>query len=101
MHDDTWAIKNPRGEKVGTIKKLIIDSKTRQITYADLALSESNHVVRIPWSMITVKSHDLFLSLTKEELIASSPSSSHCHEPTEPVSLEVTMTTMGIARPRK
>ncbi|MGH7233052.1 MAG: PRC-barrel domain-containing protein [Nitrospiraceae bacterium] len=99
MIHETWTVKNRSGKKLGSIKKLIIDSKTRQIAYADLTLSDTNQVVRIPWGLLAVKNHGILLKATKEEITAAL-SLAH-DEGSEPVTLEVTMTATGRIRQEK
>ena len=100
MSQESWTVKNETGKKLGFVKKLIIDSNTRQIAYADLLLAETGQVVRIPWSLLAVKDHGILLKATKEEIqTALSPVQSE--EIPEPVTLEVTMTAPGRIRQGK
>ena len=50
MNTQTWTVKKPGGEDLGCIRKLIIDSHTRQLTFADIALTQTNQLVRLPWT---------------------------------------------------
>jgi hypothetical protein len=90
MSHAAWTVKSMNGKKLGFIKKLIIDSRTRQIAYADLAL-ESSDIIRIPWNILAVKNHGILLKVTKKEL-AAALSTARFEELPEPVTLEVTMT---------
>ena len=100
MNHDTWTVKNLSGKKLGYVKKLIIDSKTRQIAYADLILSATNQAVRIPWSLLAVKNHGILLKATREELTAVL-SPAHPETLPDPVTLEVTLTAPGKIREKK
>jgi hypothetical protein len=100
MNHEAWTVKNRSGKKLGYVKKLIIDSKTRQIAYADLILSDTHQAVRIPWSLLAVKNHGIILKATREELMAVL-SPAHLDELPGPVILEVTLTTPGKIRQKK
>ena len=100
MSHEAWTVKNLSGKKLGYVKKLIIDSKTKQIAYADLVLSDTNQTVRIPWSLLAVKNHGILLKATREELTAVL-SSVHREDLPDPVTLEVTLTTPGKIRQKK
>ena len=63
MHTQTWTVKKPGGEDLGSIRKLIIDSHTRQLTFADVALNQTNQVVRLPWKELEVRHDGIFLKL--------------------------------------
>ena len=49
MRTEQWIVKKPSGEEWGLIKRLVLDSATRQITYADVIIGETGRLVRVPW----------------------------------------------------
>jgi hypothetical protein len=61
MHLKSWIVKKAGGEDWGCIKKLLIDSRTRQLSYADVALNQNNQIVRVPWSELEVRQEGIFL----------------------------------------
>lgn len=75
MKGQTWTVKKSGGEDVGCIRKLIIDSHTRQLTFADIALAQTNQLVRIPWEHLDVRQDGIFLKLSDQSLTASQPPS--------------------------
>jgi hypothetical protein len=66
MSAEHWIVRNPSGEEWGIIKRLIIDSTTRQITYADVILGETGRLIQVPWESLTVQKEWLILSMPEE-----------------------------------
>jgi hypothetical protein len=64
MNMDAWIVKKAGGEELGSIRKLIIDSNTRQLSYADVALTQTNQLVRLPWTELDVRHEGIFLKPT-------------------------------------
>src|SRR5687768_18470943 len=64
MNMGTWIVKNAGGEELGSIRKLMIDSNTRQLSYADMALTQTNQLVRLPWTELDVRHEGIFLKST-------------------------------------
>ncbi len=67
-------VKNKKGETLGTIEKLMKDSKTRKIQYAVIELEETKDQVPVQWSQFKQKEGHLTLNASKKDLypIASS-----------------------------
>lgn len=63
MSAEHWIVRKPSGEEWGIIKRLIIDSTTRQITYADVILGETGRLIQVPWESLTVQKEWLILSM--------------------------------------
>lgn len=80
MSDECWAVKDARGEDLGTIKKFILDSRTRQISYADIVLAHTNQLVRVPWNVFEVADGLIRLRTTKP--FPAAPS--HCEYAASP-----------------
>lgn len=75
MKTETWTVKKTGGEELGYIRKLIIDSNTRELSYADVALAQSNRIVRLPWTEFDVRHEGIFLKSADASLMkAVSPS---------------------------
>jgi len=77
MDVQQWVVKKPGGEEWGLIKRLIIDSSTRQISYADVSLVESGGVVRVPWESFEVRNELITLTIPEgqvHESMVSAPS---------------------------
>lgn len=49
MHIETWIVRTLVGEEWGFIKRLILDSTTRQISHADVIVAGTGRIIRIPW----------------------------------------------------
>lgn len=64
MNMGTWIVKTAGGEELGSIRKLMIDSNTRQLSYADVALTQTNQLVRLPWNELDVRHEGIFLKST-------------------------------------
>ncbi len=75
MNLDNWTVKRAGGEELGCIRKLMIDTNTRQLSYADVALTHTNRLVRLPWTELDVRHDGIFLKSTRMPLVtATSPS---------------------------
>jgi hypothetical protein len=68
MGAEHWIVRKPSGEEWGIIKRLIIDSTTRQITYADVILGETGRLIQVPWESLTVQKEWLILSMPEERI---------------------------------
>jgi hypothetical protein len=77
MNMDTWIVKKAGGEELGSIRKLIIDSNTRQLSYADVALTQTNQLVRLPWTELDVRHEGIFLKSTHLPLVNAVNCPSH------------------------
>jgi hypothetical protein len=63
MSTETWVVKTPGGEEWGFVKRLILDSVTRQISHADVVLSGTGRLIRIPWESFEVQSDGIKLGI--------------------------------------
>ena len=61
MHTEDWVVKKPGGEEWGRIRNLIIDSNSRQLSHADVAVIQTNQLVRLPWTDMEVTHEGIFL----------------------------------------
>jgi hypothetical protein len=61
MSREDWVVKKLCGEEWGSIRNLIIDSDSRQLSYADVALTQTNEVVRLPWTDLEITHEGIFL----------------------------------------
>lgn len=61
-------VKNQQGETLGTIEKLLKDTKTGKIEYAVLELADSKYHLPLQWSLFKQQGDKLLLKATKEEL---------------------------------
>ena len=92
MDHQTWTVKNLKGKKLGSIKKLIIDSTTRQIAYADVTVGDGPHTIRIPWRLLVINKHGILLKATHQELAEALSRSTTIHGA---VTLEVAIASEG------
>ena len=76
MSIDSWVVRTLEGEEWGFIKRLIMDSVTRQIRHADVVIVDTGKIVRIPWERFQLKQEDIRLAADHRELNASSLESS-------------------------
>ncbi|HEX2056047.1 MAG TPA: PRC-barrel domain-containing protein [Nitrospiraceae bacterium] len=61
-------VKNPQGETLGTIEKLLKDPKTGKIEYAVLEVADTKFQLPLQWSLFKQQGDKLTLKATKEEL---------------------------------
>lgn len=92
MSAQTWKVKKVGGQDVGYIRKLIIDSHTRQLRYADVALTQTNQLVRVPWEELDVRHDGIFLKLDDLPLTPPMP---HSHNVNSLDTLEVPIPIQG------
>jgi hypothetical protein len=71
MSTENWIVKTLGGEEWGFVKRLIIDSVTRQITHADVILSETGRLMRIPWENFAVRDEGIILSMPEGQVNAN------------------------------
>jgi len=71
MSPEHWVVKTPTGEKCGYIKRLLIHSITKQITYADVILSATGQLARIPWEHLNVQGEQIMLSMPDDDVHAA------------------------------
>jgi len=64
------SVKSAKGEELGSIEELIMDSETKRIEYAMIKIGDTEQLKAFPWSSFKVdkKSGDVVLNMTKEQL---------------------------------
>ena len=92
MAIETWPVKRPDGTHWGSVTKLIIDAKTREISHADVLLENRHCVVRIAWSHFDVFNDAIVLRRDNPPIVAVLPPVSAAL--TEPTRLEVATETV-------
>ena len=65
MGSDNWIVSNRAGEEWGLITRLILDSVTRQINYADVVVIQTGHVARIPWEGFDIRPDGITLGMSE------------------------------------
>lgn len=70
MATDNWVVNNLAGEEWGLIKRLIFDSATRQINYADVVIVHSGHIARIPWDSFEMRDEAITLRVSEAQVAA-------------------------------
>ena len=63
MRSEHWIVSKPSGEEWGIIKRLIINSTTKQITHADMIVGDTGDLVRITWQSFNVQKERIILSI--------------------------------------
>ena len=59
MSTENWIVMTPGGAEWGFVKRLILDSGTKQISHADVILSETGRLIRPPWSVSSCRMMEL------------------------------------------
>lgn len=54
MSTENWIVKTAGGDEWGFVKRLILDSVTRQISHADVILADTGRLIRLPWESFDV-----------------------------------------------
>jgi hypothetical protein len=68
MSTENWIVNSLGGEEWGFIKRLIINSATRQISHADVILSETGRLIRIPWESFEVRDEGISLCMPEGQV---------------------------------
>jgi len=71
MLTENWIVKTLDGEEWGFVKRLIINSVTRQISHADVILSENGQLIRIPWESVEVRDKGIILRMPEGQVNAN------------------------------
>ena len=63
-------VKNPKGEDIGKLEQLIMDSETKRIEYAMISIGDTGQMKAYPWSSFKVNKEqgNVVLNVTKEQL---------------------------------
>jgi len=63
-------VKNPKGEEIGKLEQLIMDSETKRIEYAMISIGDTGQLKAYPWSSFKVNKEkgNVVLNVTKEQL---------------------------------
>jgi sporulation protein YlmC with PRC-barrel domain len=63
-------VKNPKGEDLGKLEQLIMDSETKRIEYAMISIGDTGQMKAYPWSSFKVNKEqgNVVLNVTKEQL---------------------------------
>jgi sporulation protein YlmC with PRC-barrel domain len=63
-------VKNPKGEELGKLEQLIMDSETKRIEYAMISIGDTGQLRAFPWSSFKVNKEQgtVILNMTKEQL---------------------------------
>lgn len=67
MSSESWIVKTVSGEEWGFVKRLILDSGTKQISHADVVLSDTGRLLRIPWESFEVQNDGIRLSVPERQ----------------------------------
>ncbi|HNA28351.1 MAG TPA: hypothetical protein PLI01_16205 [Nitrospira sp.] len=68
MGRDKWIVNNRAGEEWGLITRLILNSVTRQISYADVVVIQTGHVARIPWDGFEIREQGIILGMPETQV---------------------------------
>lgn len=63
-------VKSPKGEEIGKLEQLIMDSETKKIEYAMISLGDTGQMKAYPWSSFKVNKEqgNVVLNVTTEQL---------------------------------
>jgi len=75
MKNEPWAVKTRDKETWGNIKRLVIDPATKRIVAADVLLSHSGRLLRVPWENFRIVHQDIILRVPTNQVPAAAPKS--------------------------
>ena len=88
MGTENWIVKKQNGDEWGLIKRLIIESATKQISYADVIVMETGRLVRVSWDSLLVQIDGIIIS-NPEGHVESRSVTTHGAQPSDTVAMEV------------
>lgn len=88
MGTQNWIVKNGGGIEWGLIKRLVLNSGTRQINFADVFVIHTGHIARIPWDNFEIGSEGITLGMPDAQVAANGIGPSEAAEG-EVVSMDV------------
>lgn len=68
MSTENWIVKTLGGAEWGFVKRLVLDSVTRQISHADVILSETGRLIRIPWESFELQNDGIRLGIPEGQV---------------------------------
>ena len=68
MSTENWIVKTLGGAEWGFVKRIILDSVTRQISHADVILSETGRLIRIPWENFELQNNGIRLGVPEGQV---------------------------------
>lgn len=68
MGTETWIVRGHEGNEWGLIKRLILDSTTKQISYADVVLTDTGQLIRLPWENFDVEEQGITLRISEGQV---------------------------------
>ena len=71
MGAQNWIVKNGGGSDWGLIKRLVINSGTRQINYADVFVIHTGHIARIHWDNFDVRNEGITLRVSESQVVTN------------------------------
>lgn len=98
MSIEKWTVRGPGGGEVGQIKKLVIDSETHQITYADVLLFHGGRTEIFPWSQFEITSDAIVLHAPAVQTTPTDLQPDH-GSPESPPLVEMHRPILGKVRP--
>ncbi len=63
MSTESWIVKTLGGDEWGFVKRLIINSVTRQISHADVIVAATGRLIRLPWDSFDVRTEGIKLRI--------------------------------------
>ncbi len=71
MGAQNWIVKNGVGHEWGLIRRLVINSGTRQINFADVFVINLGHIARIPWDSFEIRNEGISLRMPEAQVVTS------------------------------
>jgi hypothetical protein len=68
MSTESWIVKTLGGDEWGFVKRLIINSVTRQISHADVIVAATGRLIRLPWESFEVRTEGIKLRISEGQV---------------------------------
>jgi hypothetical protein len=73
MSTENWMVKTAGGDEWGFVKRLILDSLTRQISHADVIVADTGRLIRLPWESFDVRKEGIRLRVPDGQVPTGAP----------------------------
>jgi hypothetical protein len=70
MSTESWMVRTSGGEEWGFIKRLILDPVTNRIRNADVILTASGKIIRLPWDSFELRQEGIRLGVAQSDIQA-------------------------------
>lgn len=68
MSTENWIVRTSCGDEWGFVKRLILNSGTKQISHADVIVADTGRLIRLPWESFDVAREGIKLRVSEGQV---------------------------------